>query len=77
MPFTPGLIESAVLLGVSLPFAQAAAILAHFTGVRMHQDTIQRWTEAAGHAAATPVAGEWRPCMPRLPPHRPARRCST
>lgn len=37
-PFTPWLIERAVPLGASLPFAQAAAILARFTGVRMHPD---------------------------------------
>jgi len=79
MPFTPGLIESAVLLGVSLPFAQAAAILAHFTGVRMHQDTTQRWTEAAGHAAATPVSGDVASLYatsPASPPGPPVQQLS-
>lgn len=56
-PFTPGLIESAARLGASLPFAQAAAILTHFTGVRMDPDTIRRWTEAAGQAAAALTDG--------------------
>jgi len=45
---TPGLIESIVLLGASLPFAQAADVLAHFTGVRVGADTVRRLTERVG-----------------------------
>lgn len=63
--------DAAVLLGASLPFAQAAAILTRFTGVPMHCDTLRRWTEAAGHAAETltdaAVARLYR-TYPRSPP---------
>jgi hypothetical protein len=37
-----------VRLGAVLPFAQAATLLAHFTGVTIDPETIRRLTEAAG-----------------------------
>ncbi len=37
-------------LGASVPFAEAAALLAHFTGVRVGAETVRRLTEAAGAA---------------------------
>lgn len=45
---TPSLVESAVRLGTVVPFAQAADLLAHFTGVRVASDTVRRLTEAVG-----------------------------
>ena len=47
-PLTPALAESVVRLGASVPFADAAALLAHFTGVRVGAETVRRLTEAAG-----------------------------
>lgn len=47
---TPRLNESLVLLGASVPFAQAATLLRHFTGVRVGEETVRRLTEAAGAA---------------------------
>jgi len=37
-------------LGASVPFAEAAAVLAHLTGVRVGAETVRRLTEAAGAA---------------------------
>jgi len=47
---TPWLSESLVLLGACVPFAQAADLLHHFTGVRVGEDTVRRLTETAGAA---------------------------
>ena len=49
-PLTPWLVESIVQLGASVPFAEAARLLAHFTGVRVGAETVRRLTEAAGAA---------------------------
>lgn len=49
-PLTPWLIERIVLLGASLPFAQAADLLHRFTGVRVGEETVRRLTEAVGAA---------------------------
>jgi hypothetical protein len=45
---TPSLVDSVVRLGATVPFAQAADLLAHFTGVRVGSETVRRLTEAAG-----------------------------
>ena len=47
---TPVAGRGLVRLGASLPFAQAAELLAHFTGVRVGAETVRRLTEAAGAA---------------------------
>lgn len=47
---TPGLAESLVRLGTWLPFAPAAAMLAHFTRVEVSEATARRVTERAGAA---------------------------
>lgn len=49
-PLTPWLSERIVLLGASLPFAQAADLLLRFTGVQVGVDTVRRLTEAVGDA---------------------------
>ena len=49
-PLTPWLVEGIVRLGASVPFAEAAAVLAHFTGARVGAETVRRLTEAAGAA---------------------------
>jgi len=49
---TPSLHESLVRLGTWLPFAPAAAMLTHFTGVTLSASTAQRLTEQAGAAYA-------------------------
>ena len=54
-PLTPSLGERLVRLGTSLLFGEAAALLAHFTGVKVGAETVRRLTEAAG---ATRVAIE-------------------
>lgn len=45
---TPRLQESGVRLGAWMPFAQAAEMLAFFTGVRVSASTVRRTTEKAG-----------------------------
>jgi len=50
---TPSLVESLVRLGATVPFAQAADLLAHFTGVRVGAETVRRLTEAAGAVQVT------------------------
>ena len=47
---TPWLTERLVLLGAVLPFAQAADLLARFTGVRVGEETVRRVTEQIGAA---------------------------
>ena len=47
-PLTPWRTERLVLLGASLPFAQAADLLARFTGVRVGEETVRRGTERTG-----------------------------
>jgi hypothetical protein len=47
-PLTPSLVEGLVRLGATVPFAQAADLLVHFTGVRVGPETVRRLTEAAG-----------------------------
>ncbi len=49
-PLTPWLVAGIVRLGASVPFAEAARLLAHFTGVRVGAETVRRLTEAAGAA---------------------------
>ena len=46
---TPRLVESAVRVGTEIAsFARAAELLAFFTGVRVDEATVRRWTETAG-----------------------------
>ncbi|HEX9871087.1 MAG TPA: hypothetical protein VGC99_21320 [Candidatus Tectomicrobia bacterium] len=47
---TPRLQQSAVRLGTWIPFAQAAAMLAFFTGVTVAVATMRRATEGGGAA---------------------------
>lgn len=47
----PRLVAQVVLLGTLLPFTQASAVLAHFTGVRLSAETVRRLTETAGALA--------------------------
>jgi len=47
---TPWLVAGLVRLGASAPFAEAAGILAHFTGTTVSETTARRATEAAGAA---------------------------
>jgi len=47
---TPWLVAGLVRLGTSAPFAEAAGILAHFTGTTVSEATARRVTEAAGAA---------------------------
>lgn len=47
-PLTPWLSESIVVLGASVPFAQAADLLHHVTGVRVGVETVRRLTETVG-----------------------------
>lgn len=53
-PYPPSAIDDLARLGTVLPFAQAATLLTHFTGLRIDHETVRRWTEAVGAAA---VAG--------------------
>lgn len=50
-PYPPSAIDDLARLGTVLPFAQAATLLTHFTGLRIDHETVRRWTEAAGAAA--------------------------
>jgi hypothetical protein len=46
---TPSLVESAVRVGTEIAsFERAADLLAYFTGVRVDEATVRRWTETAG-----------------------------
>lgn len=68
---TPWLVEGIVRLGASLPFAEAAAVLAHFTGVRVGPETVRRLTEAAGAAQVareTAAVAELERTLPDGPP---------
>jgi hypothetical protein len=47
---TPWLVAGLVRLGASAPFAEAAGLLAHFTGTTVSEATARRATEAAGAA---------------------------
>jgi len=47
---TPWLVAGLVRLGTSAPFAEAAGLLAHFTGTTVSAATARRVTEAAGAA---------------------------
>jgi hypothetical protein len=64
----PRLHEGLVRLGAWMPFAQAAAALAWFTGAPVGRETARRLTEAAGAAL---VAGEDAAAQ-RLADERPA-----
>ena len=69
-PLTPRLVEGIVRLGASVPFAQAADLLAHFTGVRVGAETVRRLTEAAGVAqvaAETTAVAELARALPDGP----------
>jgi hypothetical protein len=70
-PLTPWLRESLVLLGTSVPFAQAADLLHHFTGVRVGAETVRRLTEAAG-AAQTALETELVAELERTLPDEPS-----
>ncbi len=50
---TPHLHEGLVRLATWMPFAQAAELLAMFTGVHLSPSTVRRQTEAAGGVAVT------------------------
>lgn len=70
-PLTPWLVESLVRLGASVPFAEAARLLTHFTGVRVGTETARRLAEAAGAAqVARETAGvrELERTLPDGPP---------
>ena len=70
-PLTPRLVEGIVRLGASVPFAEAAAVLAHFTGVRVGAETVRRLTEAAGAAqvaAETAAVVALERTLPAAPP---------
>jgi hypothetical protein len=70
-PLTPWLSESLVLLGASVPFAQAADLLHHFTGVRVGAETVRRLTEAAGAAQLareTTAVADLERTLPDEPP---------
>lgn len=70
-PFTPWLSESLVLLGASVPFAQAAELLHHFTGVRVGVETVRRLTETVGHiqvARETAIVADLERTLPDEPP---------
>lgn len=67
---TPSLVESVVRLGAVVPFAQAADLLAHFTGVWVGSETVRRLTEAAGAvqvARETAVVAELERTLPEAP----------
>lgn len=67
---TPSLVEGLVRLGATVPFAQAADLLAHFTGVRVAPDTVRRLTEAAGAvqvARETAAVAELERTLPEAP----------
>ena len=60
-----------VRLGASVPFAAAAALLAHFTGVRVGAETVRRMTEAAGAAQVaveTAAVADLERALPDGPP---------
>ena len=59
-----------MLLGASVPFAQAAMLLAHFTGVRVGTETVRRLTEAVGTvqvASETATVAELERTLPDAP----------
>lgn len=63
-----------MLLGALVPFAQAAFLLAHFTGVAVGVETVRRLTEAAGAAQVareTAAVAELERTLPD-PPTGPA-----
>lgn len=66
--FSPRVIEGIVRLGVWLPFAQAAELLAFFLGVRVDADTVRRLTEAAGAAQVTVETAAVERLEAELPP---------
>ena len=63
-------------LGTSVPFAEAAALLAHFTGVRVGAETVRRLTEAAGAAQVAVETAAVVALERALPDGPPGRRCS-
>ena len=73
---TPSLQESAVRLGTWLPFAPAAAMLAHFTHTTVSEPTVRRKTEQAGAAyvavqtAAVEALEREAPAPPAGPPRQ-------
>jgi hypothetical protein len=71
-PLTPTLREGVVRLGASLPFREAAALIAHFTGVRLSEATVRRLTEAAGADLVAAEAAEVAR-LEALAPSSPAR----
>jgi hypothetical protein len=72
---TPSLQERLVRLGAWLPFAPAAAMLTHFTGVTVSASTARRLTEGAGAAYLAVQAADLE-CLEReLPDPPPAPAC--
>lgn len=65
---TPSLQHSLTRLGTWLPFAPAAAMLTHFTGVSVSASSARRQTEAAGAAYLAVQAAELRRLERDLPP---------
>jgi len=70
--FTPQLREWMVHLAAELPFARAAALLADFTQVVVHESTVRRQAEAAGERYVAAQTAEVRTLEHTLPPAPPA-----
>ncbi len=73
--YSPWIVEGAVRVGAERPFAPAAALLQHFTGVSMSPATVRRLTIATGttmrqveldFVAAIPVGGDTEPAQAPL-----------
>ncbi len=65
---TPQLHEGLARLATWMPFAQAAELLAMFTGVRLSPSTVRRQTEAAGAVAVALETAETERILRAYPP---------
>src|SRR3712207_5967979 len=72
---TPQLHEGVVRLATWMPFAQAAEVLALFTGVQLSPATVRRRTEAAGAVAVALETAEAERILREypVPPPGPSR----
>lgn len=68
---TPQLHEGLVRLATWMPFAQAAEVLAMFTGVQLSPSTVRRQTEAAGAVAVALETAETEQILRDYPPPPP------
>jgi hypothetical protein len=57
-PYSPQVLGWLARLGATLPFAQAAALLAEFTGLQVSAATVRRQTEAVGATAVAQAEAE-------------------